>query len=66
VTGTCSNKFIQTQHDARICCYFDYQVEEEDRGEEYGTMRDNRMHAKFWHKNLKSGDLLEDAGIHTI
>jgi len=28
-------------------------------------MKDKRMHAKFWHKNLKSGDLLEDAGIHT-
>jgi len=28
-------------------------------------MKDKRMHAKFWYKNLKSGDLLEDAVIHT-
>jgi len=28
-------------------------------------MKDKRMHAKFWHKNLKSGDLLKDVGIHT-
>jgi hypothetical protein len=64
VTGTC-NKFIQTQHDARICWYCDYQIKEEDRGEECACMKDKRMHAKFWHKNLKSGDILEDVGIHT-
>jgi hypothetical protein len=28
-------------------------------------MKDKRMHAKFWLQNLKSGDLLEDGGIHT-
>jgi hypothetical protein len=40
-------------------------MKEEDRGEECARMKDKRIHAKFWHKNLKSGDLLEDVGIHT-
>jgi hypothetical protein len=27
-------------------------------------MKHKGILAKFWHKNLKSGDLLEDVGMH--
>jgi hypothetical protein len=46
VLETCSNKFIQTQHDARICCYCDYQIYEDDIGEEVAHMKEKRNACK--------------------